>query len=220
MPGHTGIDERWTVIRKPFAVLWEDDRTDATVGTDSGFQGCNLYYDIDLEPVDIDYTVIEDRYENHHSFDWTADSQSRLHNALLGYQDGLTATNPVHSFFSFWRVLEELALAERQNKESVIEKALFGMRVVTSEDYTPVIDQIAEEIWETRNNWVHDPGRTRVPKTHDVVAKLLADAMIELHTTELSELDETMTKRVLKLGVESEEKRNDVEEVLNIVADL
>lgn len=220
LPGHTEIDARWTIIRKPFAVLWEDDRTDAVAGMDTGFQGCNLYYDIDLEPVSIDYTAIEDRYENYRSFDWMADSQTRLHNALLGYQDGLLATDQVHSFFSFWRVLEELTLAERQNKESVIDKALFGMRVVTSDNYDPVIDDIAEEIWATRNNWVHDPGWTRVTESHEIVTKLLADAMIELHTTKLSGLDERLAKRVLKWATESEEKRNEVDEALNIVENL
>lgn len=220
LPEHTNIDTRWTIIQKPFAVLWEDDRTDAAAGRDRGYQGCNLYYDIDLQPVSIDYTTIEDRYEKHQSFDWTAGSQTRLHNALLGYQDGLIATDHVHSFFNFWQVLEELTLAERQNKESVVDKALFGMRVVTDDDYDPVIDQIAEEIWATRNNWVHDPGWTRVTESHEVVAKLLADAMIELHTTEFSELDETVTKRVIKWGAESEGKRTEVKEALEIVADL
>jgi len=220
LPGHTGIEARWTVIREPFAVLWEDDRTEATAGTDCGFQGCNLYYDIDLEPVEVDYSAIEDKYENHRSFDWTSDSQSRLHNALLGYQNGLITTDHMHSFFSFWRVIEELTLAERQNKESVIEKALFGLRVVADDELDPVITQIADDIWETRNNWVHDPGWKKIAEAHEVVAKLLADAMIELHTTTFSELGEPMMRRVLKWGIESEDKRSDVEEALDLVSEL
>lgn len=89
--------------------------------------------------MEVDYSTIEDRYESHCSFDWTSDSQPRLHNALFGYQDGLIASDHIHSFFSFWRVLEELTLAERQNKESVVDKALFGLRVVTDDEVDPVI---------------------------------------------------------------------------------
>lgn len=220
LPGHTGIDARWTVIRKPFAVLWEDDRTEATVGTDRGYQGCNLYYEIDLEPVELDYNTIETRYEGHRSFDWTLDTQPRLHNALLGYQDGLIASDHIHSFFSFWRVLEVLTLAERQNKESVVEKALFGLRVVTDGEVDPVIIQIADDIWETRNNWVHDPGWKKIAEAHEIVAKLLADAMIELHNTTFSGIDETMMRRVLKWGIESEDKRSEVEEALELISEL
>lgn len=220
IPGHTDVDARWTAIRKPFAVLWEDDRTEATIAPDRGHQGCNLYYDIDLEPIEIDYDSIESQYEAHSSFDWTTESRSRLHNALLGYQDGLVATDHTHSFFSFWQVLEELTLAERQNKESVVNKALFGIRIVMDDEYDPVIDEIADEIWETRNNWVHDPGWNRVSESHEVVAKLLADAMIELHNSEFGDLDEETARRVLKWGAKSEEKRSEVKEAIEMASEF
>lgn len=117
-------------------------------------------------------------------------------------------------------MLEELTLAERQNKESVVEKALFGLQVVTDDEVDPVIIQIADDIWETRNNWVHDPGWKKIAGAHEVVAKLLADAMIELHNTTFSGIDETMVRRVLKWGIESEDKRSEVEEAVKLSSEL
>lgn len=38
------------------------------------------------------------------------------------------------------------------------------------------------------------------PEAHEVVAKLLADAMIELHNTEFGDLDEETARPVLKWG--------------------
>lgn len=67
---------------------------------------------------------------------------------------------------------------------------------------------------------MHDPGWKKIAEAHEVVAKLLADAMIEFHNTTFSGIDETMMRRVLRWGIESEDKRSEVEEALELISEL
>lgn len=73
---------------------------------------------------------------------------------------------------------------------------------------------------ETRNNWVHDPWWKKIAEAHEVIVELLADAMIEFHTTTFCGIDETMMRRVLKWGIETEDKRSEVEEALELISEL
>ncbi|MFD1635314.1 hypothetical protein ACOZ4L_16575 (plasmid) [Haloplanus ruber] len=217
----TGVDARWTAIRKPFAMFWEDDRTEETVGTDYGFHGCHIYETGGLPEAEIDYSSIRDRFEQLQSFgSGTAGDNTLLHNALIEYQEGLTSTSYNRSFFNFWRVVEELTMVGREGKQEVIDRALFALGVVTSGDYDPIIGRIAEEIWTVRNDWVHDPGWDRVAEDHEVVAKRLADVLIELHITEFQGLSEREIRRIMKWGVQSETKRMEIETGLRTVSNL
>lgn len=204
----TLVDARWTDIRLPFAMFWEDDRTDETVGVDRGFQGCNAYTRGGLRKVEVDYANLQATYENHPNYSRpSAIDNTTLHDALIDYQRGLTTESHTESFLNFWRVTEELSLADQGQKGDIVKRACFALSVVTGDEYDPIIDEIAEEIWEVRNNRVHDAGWHRVTETQEKVLKILADAMISFHTSHVADLERKKVQRILKWGAESESKR-------------
>jgi hypothetical protein len=217
----TLIDARWTNIRLPFAMFWEDDRTDETMGADRGFQGCNVYTKGGLPKVQLDYEDLQDTYENHRNFDTPSTTDdTTLHDALIDYQRGLTTESHTESFLNFWRVIEELSLVDRGQKKEIVERARFALSVVTGNDYDPIIDEIAEEIWNVRNNWVHDAGWQRVAETQERVLKILADAMINFHASHVPDLEPEKVQKILKWGTESKLKRTSEESAIREVSDL
>jgi len=217
----TLIDARWTNIRLPFAMFWEDDRTDETMGVDRGFQGCNVYTKGGLPKVQLDYEDLQVTYENHKNFDTPSTTDdTTLHDALIDYQKGLTTESHTESFLNFWRVIEELSLVDRGQKKEIVERARFALSVVTGNDYDPIIDEIAEEIWNVRNNWVHDAGWQRVAETQERVLKILADAMINFHALHVPDLEPEKVQKILKWGTESKLKRTSEESAIREVSDL
>jgi hypothetical protein len=221
LPHLTDVDERWTAIQLPFAMFWEDDRTEETMAPDRGYQGCNVYRHGGLPEVELSYPAVQERLGTHRRFDSEgAVEDILLHNALVEYQKGLTASDYTRSFFNFWRVLEELTVVGRAQKSEVVERALFAMTAVTDGEYDPIIDRVAREVWEVRNDWVHDSGWHHVAEDHERVAKVLADAVIDLHISEFGGVSERDIGRVLKWGAEDETKRSELENVLGKVSEL
>jgi len=221
LPDETVVDARWTEIRLPFALFWEDDRTDETVGVDRGFQSCNVYTRGGLPSVEVDYEDLQPTYESYPDFNPppTTDNTT-LHDALIDYQKGLTAESYAESFLNFWRVIEELSLAGQGQKEDIVERARFALSVVTRDGYDPIIDEIADDIWNVRNNWVHDAGWHRVAETQEKVLKLFADAMINFHASHVAGLEREKIHRILKWGADSESKRTAEGEAIREVSDL
>ena len=221
LPHQTLVDARWSDIRLPFAMLWEDDRSDETVGVDRGFQGCNVYTRGGLPKVEVDYENLKTIYENHPRYiPPSATEATILHDALIDYQRGLTTESHTESFLNFWRVIEELSLADQGQKRDIIERARFALNVVTANEYDPIIDEIADEIRDVRNNWVHDAGWNSVAETQEKVLKILADAMINFHASHVSDLEREKVRRVFKWATESELKRTSEANAIREVSDL
>lgn len=202
-------------------MFWEDDRTDETVVADRGFQGCNVYTRGGLPSVELDYNDLQATYESYPDFNPPSTTDdTTLHDALIDYQKGLTTESHAESFLNFWRVIEELTLADQGQKEDIVERARFALSVVTGNEYDPIIDEIADEIWDVRNNWVHDAGWHRVAKTQEKVLKLLADAMINFYAFHFADLEREKVQRIFKWGAKSESKRTAERNAIQQVSDL
>ena len=221
--GDTSNAGRWIAIQRPFGVFYVDDCVDENSYTPHW--GANVYHRGGRPEVSLDYSSISDRFERHLPFeDLKVDQEPLLHNILVDYQQGLTETDHRRSFINFWRIIEELSLAGRGQKEVTVERALFSLELVTNGDYDPVIDRVANELWEVRNTRTHETGWIRIGTEHEIVAKILADAMIEAYLTEFLEtdgsLDKSKIRRVFKWGTKPEITRKETQEALNIVKEL
>lgn len=217
-PGSADTDARWTAIQRPFGMYWEDDRVDeASRSADYGFRGAHVYNRGSVPTVEIDYEAISERYEWHSAHERGAkDERGIIHDALIEYQQGLTAAAHETAFFNFWRVIETLSLVEvQESKAEAIDRAQFALEVVTDGEQEPIIAEIATEIWERRNEWVHSPGWTQIEDRHERAAKVLADALIELHVSTLDHLSIDMRKQVLGWVTEPEQKREGTAKALS-----
>jgi len=220
MSGDTRDGGRWTAIQRPFGVFYANEYADENPNTPHW--GANIYHRGGRPEVSLDYSSIGDRFESHLPFaDIQVDREPLLHDVLVGYQQGLTETDHRRSFINFWRVIEELSLAGQGQKEVTVERALFALELVTDGEYDPIFERVANEIWEVRNTRTHETGWIHIGTEHEIVAKVLADAMIELYLTEFvdtdGDIDESKIRRVLKWATKPEATREETQVALNTV---
>lgn len=220
MTGDTRDGGRWTAIQRPFGMFYVDEFVDEC--SYSPHWGANVYHRGGRPEVPLDYSELSDRFDNHLSFeDLRIDHEPLLHDVLVDYQQGLTETDHRRSFINFWRIIEELSLAGQGQKEVTVERALFALEVVTDGDYDPIFERVANELWTVRNTRTHETGWIHIGTEHEIVAKVLADAMIELYLTEFVDMDgnvdESKTRRVFKWATKLGETRKETQEALNAV---
>lgn len=220
MPGETRDGGRWTAIQRPFGVFYVDECVDEHSYTPHW--GANVYHRGGRPEVSLDYSSLCDRFDTHLSFnDLQIGHEPLLHDVLVDYQQGLTETDHRRSFINFWRIIEELSLAGQGQKEVTVERALFALELVTDGDYDPIFERIADEIWEVRNTRTHETGWIHIGSEHEIVTKVLADAMIGLYLTEFvdtnGDVDESKTRRVFKWATKPEATREETQEALNTV---
>ena len=220
MSGDTRGGGRWTAIQLPFGVFYVDENVDEHPYTPHW--GADMYHRRGRPEISLDYSSLSDRFETHLPFeDLRVDDEPLLHNVLVDYQQGLTETDHRRSFINFWRVIEELSLAGQGQKEVTVERALFALELISDGDYDPIFERVANEIWEVRNTRTHETGWIHIGTEHEIVAKVLADAMIELYLTELvdsdDEVDKSKTRRVFKWATKDRKCRKETREALKSV---
>lgn len=217
MPGNNRSGSRWTAIQRPFGVFYVDENVDEQPYTPHW--GAKVYHRGGRPDVTLDYSSLSDRFDTHLSFDdLRVGHEPLLHDVLVDYQQALTETDHRRSFINFWRVIEELSLAGQGQKEVTVERALLALEVVTGGDYDPFIERVANEIWEVRNTRTHETGWIHIGTEHEIVTKVLADAMIGLYLTEFGDtddIDESMMRRIFKWATKSEATREETLSALN-----
>lgn len=223
MSGDTRGGGRWTAIQRPFGMFYVDEYVDEQPFTPHW--GANVYHRGGRPEVPLDYSSLSDRFDTHLPYeDLRGGHEPLLHDVLVDYQQGLTETDHRRSFINFWRVIEVLSLAGQGQKKVTVERALFALELVTDGDYDPIFERVANEIWEVRNTRTHETGWVHIGNEHEIVAKVLADAMIGLYLTEFvdtdGEIDESKTQRVFKWATKPEATREETQEALNTVNQL
>ncbi|ELY49711.1 hypothetical protein [Natronorubrum bangense] len=218
MSGDTRGGGRWTAIQRPFGVFYVDEYVDERPYTPHW--GANVYHRGGHPEVPLDYSSLIDRFDTHLPFEnLRVGHEPLLHDVLVDYQQGLTETDHRRSFINFWRVIEELSLAGQGQKEVTVERALFALELVTDGDYDPIFERVANEIWEVRNTRTHETGWIHIGTEHEIVAKVLADAMIGLYLTEFvdtdGDIDRSKTRRVFKWATKSDTTREETQKALN-----
>jgi hypothetical protein len=205
---------RWSRIRMPFAFLYADHR---------GPHGCKILDRDGRTAVDLDWSSdgVKPRYNQLPSFDSELNEiDELLHDALMVYQEGISSKQKTEGFFKFWRGLEELSLAGRGNKENVTERVLFGLEIVTQGYYDPLIDEVKDELWSVRNNWVHSSYWKRIFAYHEKLAKYLLDMTIQLYVEELNELDKNLIEDIFRFGIKNEKDVERFERAIAAVDDM
>ncbi|MFC4989278.1 hypothetical protein [Saliphagus infecundisoli] len=106
-----------------------------------------------------------------------------LEDALLAYQDGITAATPQQSFFSFWRGIDSLTHVERDQPSKV---ALKRARVVfekrsKGEYITREEREAIDELWSKRNDIAHIGSHVRIDEPYRTITKRMLDKLIQLH---------------------------------------
>ncbi|MCD2200809.1 hypothetical protein LPA44_13010 [Halobacterium sp. KA-4] len=220
MSGDTRDGGRWTAIQRPFGIFYVDEYVDEQPYTPHW--GANVYHRGGRPEVSLDYSSLSNRFDTHLPFeDLRVGNEPLLHDVLVDYQQGLTETDHRRSFINFWRVIEELSLAGQGQKDATVERALFALKVVTDGEYDPIFERVADEIWKVRNTRTHETGWIHIGPEHEIVAKVLADAMIGLYLTEFVDtdggVDESKTRRVFKWATKSGTAREETQEALNTV---
>ncbi|WP_188854027.1 hypothetical protein [Haloarcula argentinensis] len=220
MSGDTRDGGRWSAIQRPFAVFYVDECVDEHPYTPHW--GANVYHRGGRPEVSLDYSSLSNRFDTHLPFeDLQVGYEPLLHDVLVDYQQGLTETDHRRSFINFWRVIEELSLAGQGQKKVTVERALFALELVTDGEYDPIVERVADEIWEVRNTRTHETGWIHIGTEHETVAKVLADAMIGLYLTEFVDtdgsVDESKIRRVFRWATKSGTAREETQEALNTV---
>lgn len=122
-----------------------------------------------------------------------------LVNALFAYQDGITASTPQQSFFSFWRGMENLTHVEpEQRTRCIMERARPLFETETEDEYVPQYQRDAvDELYQKRNHLAHTGPHIRIQESHRTVVKRMLDKLLTLHVDRYTEYDETDFKTFL-----------------------
>jgi len=213
---------RWTSICKPLGMFWEDDRVDETRGVDHGFHGAHVYSDEHPPKAVLSYEAMNEKLQRHTTHEGAFNHQDApIHDALIEYQNELTAESHDETFFSFWQIIEKLSrIGRQQSKSDAIDRALFALDVTTGGENAPVINQVADDIWDARNDWVHNPGRNDIEQPYEMIAKILADALIELHIDQLGDLNWDMRQQVLDWGTQKRKMEEDAKSAIRRVNEI
>jgi hypothetical protein len=109
--------------------------------------------------VDLDWTNgdLPERFEEIPSFNYGADGLAGIfQDALLEYQRAMVETERQNAFFGFWRCIEELTLAGHGEKGEIVDRAMWAYSVSASEAHEIFSKTITEQLYDTRNKWVHE----------------------------------------------------------------
>lgn len=145
-----------------------------------------------------------------------------LANAILAYQDGITESSVHQSFFAFWRGLENLAQVERGKKnEAVVDQGIFALENMTEKGVVRrELQEAIEEIYDKRNELVHQGPHTGISRYHRAAAKILLDVFLELYFTYYDDFDVEDYSRLLEYGTKTPEEREITKDTLDIIEAL
>lgn len=199
------LDNRsqWSSISEPFSVLIaiEDTPREVTI--------------IDDEPkaaVDIDWNAPEFRcrYEEFPSFEYGSDGTEEVfQNALLEYQRAMVETNRHSGFMTFWRCIEGLSQAGEGEKGEIVERAKWALKNVKDNVNDDFIDEITDQIYESRNKWVHEPNWNDIWMSHEYVAKYLSDAMIQMYAREIGSKELDIIRNIFNIATMERPQRDE-----------
>lgn len=209
---------RWSDLKEPFVYLIFDN---------SQYQGYWPYdYDLRRKSVRVPRDI-DDRIEEFHELPTLSADHTDLSgvdeflaNAVLSYQDGITASSAHQSFFAFWRGVENLALVGgNQKNEVVVNRALFALEAMRERrTVRPELQEAIEEIHHKRNKLVHERPHSGISRNHRGAAKILLDALIELYVYYYEEGYTTEDfKRLLKYSVKTADER---EEIIKVIEEI
>ncbi|WP_458186354.1 hypothetical protein [Haladaptatus sp. NG-WS-4] len=152
-----------------------------------------------------------------------AEVDESLANALLAYQDGITESSVHQSFFAFWRGMENLAQVEQgQKKEVVVNRAIFALENVTEKGIVRrELREAIDEIYNKRNDLVHEGPHSGISQDHRKAAKILLDSLLELYFLYYEEeFSKEEFRLLLDYGTRDPEEREMTVEILRKIEDL
>jgi len=183
---------RWSWVQEPFAVLTagEDHPLEVAI-VDRGSRRT-----VELNWTDPDAPV---RFEQIPSFEYGADGLAGiLQDALLEYQRAMVETERQNAFFAFWRCIEALSLAGQGQKGEIVDRSMWALSTVAEEADESFLKTITEQLYTTRNKWVHEANWEDIWDIHERAAKYLADAMILLYIENLYRLDQSIAAEIFQ----------------------
>lgn len=179
---------RWSWVQAPCAVLTAgEDHPLEVVIVDRGPRRT-----VELDWIDPDTPV---RFEQVPSLEYGADGLAGiLQDGLLEYQRAMVETERQNAFFAFWRCIEGLSLAGQGEKGEIVDRAMWALSIVAEEADESFLKTITEQLYATRNKWVHEANW----RVHERAAKYLADAMIHLYIEDLYGLDQNIAAEIFQ----------------------
>lgn len=192
---------RWSWIQEPMAVL--------TAGTDHPLEVA-ITNRSSPRTVDLDWTNgdLPERFEEIPSFNYGADGLAGIfQDALLEYQRAMLETERQNAFFGFWRCIEELTLAGHGEKSEIVDRAMWAYSVSASEAHEIFFKTITEQLYDTRNKWVHEANWGDIWEIHERVAKYLADSLIQLYIDDFYGLDQNVVAEAFRYARMEEPQR-------------
>lgn len=193
---------QWSRISEPFCVLLEVNNTPEEVSI----------VDRDPnEPVEIEWLDSEFRnlFDKFPSFEHNpSGTEEVLQNALLEYQRAVVETDRHDAFMSFWRCTEGLSLAGNGEKDEIVNRANWALRNTKDENkHIEFIETVSNEMYDARNNWVHEPNWNEMKTSYEYVAKYFCDAMIQMYIEKLFDKDVQLVKSIFDLSTMEEPQR-------------
>jgi len=129
-----------------------------------------------------------------------------------------------NAFFAFWRCIEELTIAGHGKKSEIIDRAMWAYSVSVSETHETFFKTITEQLYDTRNKWVHEANWEDIWEIHERVAKYLADALIQLYIDGFYGLDQNVVAEIFRCvrmeEPQREKKQRQAEQCLQALNEL
>jgi hypothetical protein len=154
-------------------------------------------------------------FEKFPRFQYNADGTEKvLQDALLEYQRAVVETDRHDAFMNFWRCIEELSLADNGQKSEIVDRAKWALRNVERDHkHIDFINKVSDEMYDTRNNWVHESNWNDIWRSHEYVAKYLCDAMLQIYINHLFDKEIKTVRRIFRMST-MEERENKKKEIL------
>lgn len=199
---------RWSNISEPFSVLISAGGQPEEVSI------------VDNEPnQSVEVAWEDDRFchlfEKFPRFQYNADGTEKvLQDALLEYQRAVVETDRHDAFMTFWRCIEELSLADNGQKSEIVDRAKWALRNVERDhEHIDFINKVSDEMYDTRNNWVHESNWDDIWRSHEYVAKYLCDAMLQIYINHLFDKEIKTVRRIFSMST-MEERENKKKQIL------
>jgi hypothetical protein len=201
----------WTDIQQPFAYLLKDHN-----GAHAALLAANETRSaVSVSNIHRDW---ESTYSDIPVFDSdTSGTEKTLENCLLMYQNGLTTPGHVDSFFNFWRTLENLTVGENEKKRNVIKRADFCKDSISPRRSDFLIDELKEDLYHIRNQWVHNTDYRDIHSYHEKTCKFFVDVVIQFYIDYLLGMDNEQAREILKLGTDSDEKLDRIRKSMSVL---
>ncbi|WP_394741983.1 hypothetical protein [Natronococcus roseus] len=194
---------QWSTISEPFAALIAINERPEEVAI------------VDRDPKDsVSIEWSDPNFNNNYQelplFEYDSEGiEDVFQNALLEYQRAMTETDRHSSFMTFWRCIEGLSRAGRGEKGEIIDRAKWALKNVKENNNHEFIEEIADQMYDSRNNWVHEPNWDNIWMAHEYVAKYLTDAMIQIYAENLGDKNEDVVRNIFDLSTMEEPQRDE-----------